>query len=270
MRLLRAALVLAALAGCDRAGEAAPAAVKPEPSAALTVDGTAFVLTLADGTRLSGTQLAGATVHAALGEGAATTPVKLVSIAPDPEDPTILRHDFQVPDGQGGWKAACGANAYGERWGFPVLLPEGHPGREGEVTLTCTNGAVAKCVRWGYKPWSRARDGSALAPLHAACVRMARADYCGDGVTHTKEATAIDVVDDFGIQSYGSVGVEDYVFEAGWTAEGAVCVAHVRWKDLATLEQLRTQCPRLAMMPVCNEAAARAAGAHLFNKSRLQ
>ena len=41
---------------------------------------------------------------------------------------------------------------YGETWGFPIVLPKGHPGREGVITLTCSSGAVGKCVRFGYEP----------------------------------------------------------------------------------------------------------------------
>jgi ADYC domain len=240
------------------------------PAPSLTVEGSAFVLEMADGRVLRGIELAGATVHLAVGADEAA-PLKLASIVADDEYPDILRHDFQVPDGQGGWKPACEPDAYGERWGFPLTLPEGHPGREhSSLTLACSSGAVGKCARFGYRPWAQGPQGESLMSLHAACVRMVRADYCGNGKAHTKERTTIDTYDDHGIQQRGLADDASYRFEAGWTAQGAVCVHHTRWANLLTREQLLAQCPSLATIPVCNESTARALGARLFNTSRVQ
>ncbi len=246
-----------------------PVATDSTAAGSLTVEGTAFVLSTPEGQVLRGTQLVGAVVHLAMG-GGEVAPLRIASIAIDPENPEILRHDFEVPDGKGDWMPACQPNAYGERWGFPIALPVGHPGREGAITITCTNGAVAKCVRFGYPTWSKGPKGEDLVPLHAACVRMVRADYCGDGKAHTKERTTIDNYDDSGIETRGLPNDRAFVFEAGWTPEGAICVAHVRWADLATLEGLKAQCPRIAKMAVCDEASARAAGARMFNTSKIQ
>lgn len=240
----------------------------PEPGSSLQVEGGAFVLKLADGRVLRGAELVGATMYLAL-EGEQVAPVRLASIAPDPERPEILRHDFQKPDGQGGWAPACTPNAQGERWGFPVSLPPGHPGREGEITITCASGAVAKCSRWGYPPWKKGPRGEDLVPLHAACVHMTRADYCGDGQAYTKDGTSIDNYDDLGIQKRGAADDASYVFEAGWSPQGAVCVNHTRWTDVITLDRLKAECPRLAAVPVCNEETARALGARMFNSSKI-
>lgn len=265
--LLAAALLSGINAACERA--AAPAvAATPLPKSALEVDGSALVLRIADGRVLRGVELQGATVYLAMA-GRDVAPVLLQSIAPDPERPEILRHEFRVPDGAGGWKPACDPNADGETWGFPVALAEGHPGREHDITLTCASGAVGKCARWGYPPWAKGPRGEDLAPLHAACVRMVRADYCGDGEAHTKDGTSIDNYDDLGIQTRGAADDASYVFEAGWTGQGAVCVAHTRWTDLLTLDALKARCPRLAAAPVCDEAQARQLGARMFNTSRL-
>lgn len=125
-------------------------------------------------------------------------------------------------------------------------------------------------MRWGYLPWEKGPGGEDMTPFHAACVRMARADYCGDSVPHTKQGTSIDNYDDLGIETRGARNDASYVFEAGWSAQGAVCVARTRWPDLVTLEQLKAQCPRLAAVPYCDEAAARALGALMFNYSHAQ
>ncbi len=198
------------------------------------------------------------------------SPIRLTSIRPDPGDLDILRHHFEQPDGAKGWKPVCDPDAEGESWGFPISLPENHPGREGRITLTCASGAVGKCVRFGYKPWKPGPNGEDLRPLHAACVQMVRADYCGDGRPHTRDGTLIQVYDDLVIQRRSPPPSEDFTFEAGWTAQGAACVAHPRWDELGSIEELRRQCPRLAALPTCDEAAARAAGAQLFNRSVAQ
>ncbi|MGQ0528560.1 MAG: ADYC domain-containing protein [Panacagrimonas sp.] len=270
-RTLLVSLVLL-LVACGREQQAPASAPAAEPAASdatLTVEGSAFVLRTADGRVLRGPELEGAIVHVAL-DGDAAAPMKLASITPDPENADILRHEFHTQDGQGGWKSACAPNKDGETWGLPLDLPVGHPGRDGDITVSCVSGVVAKCVRWGYPPWSKGPGGEDLAPFHASCVRMARADYCGDGQPHTKEGTSIDNFDDLGIQTRGAADDPSYVFEAGWTPQGAVCVNHTRWTDVVTLDALKTQCPRLAAAPHCDEITARSLGARMFNASRIQ
>jgi len=249
----------------------AQALTKPLPEIVsapdLTVEHTGFVLKLADGRVLKGTQMQGAVVHMAV-EGGKLASIKLASIKPDDKDPDILRHQFEVQDAQGVWKPACEPNFYGETWGFPISLPVGHPGRDGAITLTCSSGAVGKCVRFGYKPWVKGPHGEDLLPYHAACVHMVRADYAGDGVPHTKNGTDIDVYDHIGIQSSESGGDAHFAFEAGWAPAGAVCVAHTRWADVMTTETLLKTYPRLAKPEACTDAYASTLGALLFNRSK--
>ena len=104
------------------------------------------------------------------------------------------------------------------------------------VTLACRGAALAKCVEWGYRPWATVQScvgGTCtqvnLAEHHQACTRMARADYCGDGVPHTLNNTPIDVYDRLTprIQTQASSGKE-WKVEAEWGPNGALCVG----KDL--------------------------------------
>lgn len=234
----------------------------------LAVEGSAFVLRLPEGRVLRGTQMQGAVVHLAV-PGGQVGSIRLESIVPDPELPDLLRHEFRVQDAQGRWVPACTPNADGETWGFPVSLPQGHPGREGAITLTCASGAVGKCARFGYRPWAQGPGGESLMPYHAACVQMVRADYCGDGRAHTRDGTAIDLYDDLVLQRPATLRDPEYAFEAGWDPNGAVCVARTRWPDLQTREQLGRDCPRLASAQACNEDGARQAGAVVFNRSRI-
>src|SRR5204863_5686447 len=89
------------------------------------------------------------------------------------------------------------------------------------VTFACTSGALGKCVRLGYKPWKMVA-GKPLAELHAACVRMVRADYCGDGRSHTRDGTRIDIWDRLGIQRRAEPADAPELFEAAWSPAGAV------------------------------------------------
>jgi hypothetical protein len=91
-----------------------------------------------------------------------------------------------------------------------------------DTTFSCTTGVIAKCVVWGYDP------GETGAELHQTCTRMARADYCGDGVPHTVNGTLIDLYDIEGIQVPVPDG--DLPFEAGWGPNGAICVHKPRYR----------------------------------------
>lgn len=114
-----------------------------------------------------------------------------------------------------------------------------------KFTFACENGAIAKCVNWGYKPWAK-KDGRSLEDLHQACTRMARGDYCGDGHSHTRENNPIDVYDDLGVLSRSTGPTKSWdpqraSFEAAWGPEGARCLSRTR--DGETLEAILTQCP---------------------------
>ena len=131
--------------------------------------------------------------------------------------------------------------------GFPLA---GRPNADGSfgqaepgvLEFACTSGALGKCVRFGYAPWGD--DVAKSLDLYNACIRMTRADYCGDGTATTKDGQRIDIYDDGGVQRPENEPAMD--FEAGWTAQGAACVRHVRVKENISLTALAAQCPRLA------------------------
>jgi hypothetical protein len=94
------------------------------------------------------------------------------------------------------------------------------------VTVACTTGVLAKCTLWGYKPWAQARDAAGhwwpLDRLHRACVRAARADYCGDGEPHTTQGRRIQLFDSLGfIAPDPTEGLQP---EASYGERGAGCV----------------------------------------------
>jgi hypothetical protein len=106
------------------------------------------------------------------------------------------------------------------RWNYSSGA-QGNGGKSSStgMTFACENvGAIAKCVNMGYKPWK----SSSLNTLHQSCVRMVRADFCGDGVSWTKDGTEIDVKDRLGLESNtGYNGSLMWIWEATWGPNGA-------------------------------------------------
>lgn len=112
-------------------------------------------------------------------------------------------------------------------------------------TFACDAGALAKCVDRGYQPWAT-RDGQSLAGLHQACTRMLRADYCGNGQSHTRDNHIIDLYDSLGINTRTrthSAGwsPERASVEAQWGADGAVLLARTRHGE--PLASILEECP---------------------------
>jgi hypothetical protein len=120
-----------------------------------------------------------------------------------------------------------------------------HQDAPDKFTFACQNGAIAKCILWGYKPWA-SHNGQPLADLHQACTRMARADYCGNGRSHTYQDNTIDMYDRLGLlqrttEASGAWNPAKASFEAAWAPDGATCLARTRdGRELASLLQ---ECP---------------------------
>jgi hypothetical protein len=90
---------------------------------------------------------------------------------------------------------------------------------------------IDDCIFWGYAPTNSSVDQRRF----AACVRMARADYLGLGMSGTRRGIHI--------QPYtGLVGDQpecrasreccDGCFEASWDQNGARCINHFRLKEI--------------------------------------
>ena len=132
------------------------------------------------------------------------------------------------------WQRYCVPDMEGRSAAIPVqgswsARGDFQPGTD-MVTFACTSGAIGKCIRFGYKPW-RTHHGTSLQPYHAACMRMVRADYCGDGRPHTVDGTWIDIWDGLGIQRREERDGHPEVFEAAWSPSGAAYLNVPRWSD---------------------------------------
>ena len=156
----------------------------------------------------------------------------------------------------GSWQPLCpnGARAVvtAGRWRIGqradgLLLDLGHDetvDTSGLATFSCEDtGPIAKCVYAGYKPWKTwsrwywrydgitnqwqwvSKTDSGLDYLRA-CVRMVRADYCGNGESNTVNGTWIDPIDRMGVVGgYQSLA---WGTEAEWSTDGASCVSTAR------------------------------------------
>jgi ADYC domain len=260
-------MILAALAVGSPPSSAAPQGAAQN----VEVVRTTFRITLADGRVMAQDELPG--VRVALGDGSGSQRlIRIDAVEPDPKDSTgetVLYQLSEQDAASSQWRNLCLPDPDGKRLGFPLsgrFTPQGrYVAVPGHLLITCTGGAEGKCIRFGYQPWQQAPDGTPLRDAYNACVRLVRADYAGDGRGTTRNGQPIDIYDAFGIQK----PADAYEFEAGWNADGAVCVRHVRVKQNATLQGVEASSPRLAgrVGEICTEAFARHAGAILFVRS---
>jgi hypothetical protein len=181
-------------------------------------------------------------------------------------DPTGTGNTFlytleQNVDNTGNWQPACAADRDGRHVAIPLADTWNDKGNRNSsamlFTLACTTSAIAECYRWGYRPWATGHGN--LTITHWACTRLARADYCGDGVQHTLDGTLINVWDNLAspIQAQGTTP-QGMSFEAAWDQTGALCLSHPRWAFNGTV--LAAACPNKLHPPghgspsVCDNA----------------
>ena len=191
----------------------------------------------------------------------------------DPTNSEIRLYDVSVRDKQTGeWRRFCQPGPDGIAMAFPLSgawTASGHHEDRPTFTLTCTAGAIGKCVRFGYKPWKKTPDGVSLWAYHEACTRMVRADYCGDGRSWTKDGTPIDLYDRLAVQREDlNDGME---FEAAWGVDGAHCIRHIQIPELLTPERLATVCTRPISVAQCSQAILQQdSGVLLLNNSHCR
>ena len=117
----------------------------------LTVEGTEFVLTAGDHRTLRSTDLVGVTSMIATGEESeiAVTIESVEEDHPLSVGGDVFLHRFVVKDASGYTTEFCTPDPRGRNLGFPI------PNGKGGFELTCTSGAVGKCIRRGYRFWEK-------------------------------------------------------------------------------------------------------------------
>ncbi|WP_240359075.1 ADYC domain-containing protein [Pyxidicoccus trucidator] len=158
----------------------------------------------------------------------------------DPSGSTFLyRVQIRTSSGTPTELCAPSAGAAGWAWAVPVKGLFNATGDRSDsayaFTLGCEAGVIAKCYRWGYKPWLDGAQTGKVTLAHHACTRMARADYCGNGTSFTQDGTPIRLWDSLSpnvITPPSDAGTPGMSFEAGWNGTGPACLSHWRWKHL--------------------------------------
>jgi hypothetical protein len=216
----------------------------------VSVSGTEFVVH-EDGRQLRPEEVVGLELRLS-DEAGTMADFRIEGTTLDPNDPEIRLYDVSLKIA-GEWQHFCRPGPDGLAMAFPLAgkwTPTGRHDDHAGFVLTCTAGAIGKCVRFGYKPWKTTPSGVSLWPYHEACTRMVRADYCGDGRSWTKDGTPIDLYDRLSIQTEDkNDGLE---FEAAWSPDGAHCVSHTRIPALITTEQLERTCRRHVVIEKCS------------------
>jgi ADYC domain-containing protein len=83
-----------------------------------------------------------------------------------------------------------------------------------QFTIACRAKSIAKCVELGYKSYK------GYSNQMASCVRMLRADYCGNNVSYTVDGQVLNVYDNLGIQ----LDTQTWTKEGAWAPTGAKCL----------------------------------------------
>lgn len=153
------------------------------------------------------------------------------------------------------WKPACAAEDGSALGAIPVAgrwdYRQGVTGGGAKVddaarfTFACEGAAIAKCVRFGYRPWATTADGLSLADHHQACTRMVRADFCGDGTSHTTDGQWVNLHDAVDVQA----DTEAWLHEAEWDAHGARCFTET------TRAAQAVSCPGQTPRTICGKQA---------------
>jgi hypothetical protein len=232
--------------------------------------GARLEIALGDGRVLRGADLAGVILHLRDGDGAALE-IRIDGVSSPPAAPFADMELYALSrrDSQGGWSPLCKPGADGRALAVALsgaAVPDDDSVAAGDrFSFACTAGARGKCVMLGYRPWAAAADGRSLQPHFAACVRMMRADYCGDGKSHTQPGLRVDMWDDAGVQAAQT----SLPFEAAWSPDGAICLFRPRAPAVSSFEDIIAACPRLADHASDCESWSRdsGSGAILWNRS---
>ena len=195
-----------------------------------SLDGTALVAH-SGGRTYSAADFAGAYFTGKLGDGTSVL-LRIDSVTPaaSATDLDLYQVSWFNPGRHGGWSAICtddqgqptAASAVANYWDYSQGTATGGSKiyDSHAFTFACEEGAIYKCMDWGYRPWESV-GGQSMDAYHQACTRMTRADYCGDGNSNTIDGSWINLYDNLGIQ----VDTDTWEFEAQWSANGATCLA---------------------------------------------
>lgn len=108
--------------------------------------------------------------------------------------------------------------------------------------VACTHGATGKAATWGY--YDLAVDLGDFEVLETA-IRMIRADYCYDGVSHTFSGVPLLIEDVWAVNMQGVDEDPAPKIEAVWGETGLLC------RGTGRVETIPAGCGKAAKIPVC-------------------
>jgi uncharacterized protein YjbI with pentapeptide repeats len=196
----------------------------------VTQTGTSLEGTREDnGLTVTGTGFEGSDLDGTLGDSTAVT-VRIASISTT-DVPGMLTYEITQNDENICGTAGAKAFLLPGTWNYTTAS---YSDSTTESTVACRGAGIAKCTEFGYKNWQNWAENNGtdtqqvpLRYFQEACVRLLRADYCGNGVSHTENGTPIDLYDAASIQVISPTNTMP--LEAEWSASGATCIKHVRW-----------------------------------------
>lgn len=122
--------------------------------------------------------------------------------------------------------------------------------RPNTLHFGCLTSAVGKAAKWGYAPDSPTLTSIGLDEFETG-VRMVRADYCGDGDSHTKVGNFVSIRDRWGINDEFFNG---FTTEAAWKAGGgATCLQRIRASGKTLVAPF--VCSATHVIPLCGTEA---------------
>jgi hypothetical protein len=229
------------------------------------LEGSAFV-GLHGANPVTGLGFHGATFVGRLGDGS-TLPVRVDAITQGSgPDADLWSYQVSYQGSDGSWRSVCqdasgaatGAIAVAGRWDYRQGVAGGGQKIPDTTAFTfaCEGAAIAKCMHFGYKPWASV-NGQSLEAHHQACTRMVRADFCGDGESHTTDGQWVNLYDGLGVQS----DTETWNLEAEWSEAGARCFTS------QTRAHTAVTCGGFSPLPDCGDTAHFQSGTRLISES---
>jgi hypothetical protein len=187
-----------------------------------SLNGTSISAVSTTAPPLSGSSLVGSTWDATASNG---TVVKLrVDAAAQGNAPNTDLWFYKVSyQTSSGWSALCGLDSANQPiqavttagvWSAVSGDSAEYGASSSQFTFACRGKTIAKCVEMGYKTYQ------GRSTQLAACVRLLRGDYCGNGIAYTVDGTTVNLYDNIGVQA----DTEAWTPEAEWTPDGARCV----------------------------------------------
>ena len=197
------------------------ATMSGKPLGVVSVAETQLQATSSTGTRLVGAAMVGATLQGQLSNsGTIALHVDSSALLPAP-NADVRVYAISYATSTGARPLCVGANGANEAIVFPGtwnLVSVRHQWDTNQFAVSCRGATFAKCEEMGYKG-----DGL-LDSYHQACTRALRADYCGDGTSHTVNGTQINLSDKLGLQ----IDNQAWAIESNWTPDGATCIGKGR------------------------------------------